>query len=310
MIVRASRRPREDNPLAAVASWGTVMPKTTSILLALVLATAVAAATPPTPLTLVVCAPGYPGSTAEAQPNMDALARAAAAAAGWPVGTIKAQYQETEEGGLAAYRAPAPTLALVPLPFYLAHGRELKLTARAQAVPKDGKADDVWTLVAKKGRVAAAASLAGWKLVSLSAYAPDFIRNVALAKWGKLPPDVTFVASGQVLSALRKAASGENVAVLLDGTQAASISTLPFASDLETVTVSPPLPAVVLCTVGPSLGPVDSKRFTTGILKLRDTPAGAAALDGMRLERFVPPNDQALAAARKAYAPLSRTAAQ
>ena len=241
---------------------------------------------------------------------MDALAQAASAAAGWPAGTIKAQYQETEDGGLAVYRSPAPTLALVPLPFYLAHGRELTLTPRAQAIPKNGKADDTWTLVAKKGRITSAASMAGWKLVSLSAYAPDFIRNVALARWGKLPADVTFVASGQVLSSLRKASTGENVALLLDGEQAASLSTLPFAAELEVVTVSAPLPAIVLCTVGPSLGPVDAKRFATGILKLRDTPAGAAALDGMRLERFVPPNDQALAAARKAYAPSPIAAAK
>jgi hypothetical protein len=70
------------------------------------------------------------------------------------------------------------------------------------------------------------------------------------------------------------------------------------------------LPAIVLCTVGPALGPVDAKRFTTGILKLKDTPAGAAALDGMRLERFVPPDDRALMAARKAYTPSPLAATQ
>jgi hypothetical protein len=234
---------------------------------------------------------------------MDALAEAVSKSVGWPVGTVKAEYQETEEGGLAKYRGTAPMLALVPLPFYLAHAGELKLTARLQAVPKDGKNTDVWTLVAKKGRVSSAGSLAGWKIVSLAAYAPDFIRNVALAPWGKLPADVTFTASGQVLSALRKASSGENVAALLDGAQTASLASLPFAQDLETVASSAPLPAIVFCTVGPSLGPVDAKRLTAGLLKLNESPAGAAALDAMRLTRFVPADDKALAAARKAYTP-------
>jgi hypothetical protein len=277
--------------------------KRTSIPLALVLCSALTAATPPTPLTLVVCAPGYPGSTAEAQPSMDALADAVSASVGWPAGTVKAEYRETEEGGLAKYRGTAPTLALVPLPFYLEHGHELKLAARLQAIPKDGKATDVWTLVAKKGRVTAAGSLAGWKIVSLAAYAPEFVRNVALASWGKLPADVTFVASGQVLSALRKASSGENVAALLDGAQTASLPSLPFAQDLDAVASSPPLPAIVLCTVGPSLGPVDAKRLTAGLLKLNESPAGSAALDAVRLVRFVPADDKALAAARKAYTP-------
>src|SRR6059036_784782 len=40
--------------------------------------------------TLVVCAPGYPGTTEEAQPTMDAFARAAEAAAGWPAGSLHA----------------------------------------------------------------------------------------------------------------------------------------------------------------------------------------------------------------------------
>jgi len=234
---------------------------------------------------------------------MDVLADAVSTSVGWPVGTVKAEYQETEDGGLARYRGTAPMLALVPLPFYLVHGGELKLTARLQAVPKDGKDTDVWTLVAGKGRVTTADALAGWKIVSLAAYAPDFIRNVVLARWGELPADVTFVASGQVLSALRKASSGENVAVLLDGAQTASLSSLPFAQDLDTVATSAPLPAIVLCTVGPSLGPVDAKRLTTGLLKLNDTPAGLAALEGVRLTRFVPTDDKALAAARKAYSP-------
>jgi hypothetical protein len=279
------------------------MPKRTSIPLALVLSSALAAATPPTPVTLVVCAPGYPGTTAEAQPSMDVLADAVSRSVGWPVGTVTAQYQETEEGGLALYRSTRPTLALVPLAFYLAHGRELTLNAKAQVVPKDGKETDVFTLVAKKGRVASASSLDGWRLVSLVAYAPDFIRNVALARWGKLPKDVTFVASGQILSSLKRASAGEDVAVLLDGTQTASLPSLPFAGDLEAVAASAPVPAFVLCSVGPSLGPVDSKRLIAGLLKLHQTPSGAAALEGVRMSRFVPADDKALAALRKAYAP-------
>jgi hypothetical protein len=286
------------------------MSKKTLIPLALVLCSALTAATPPTPLTLVICAPGYPGSTDEAQPSMDALADAVSAAVGWPAGTVKAEYQETEEGGLAKYRGTAPMLALVPLPFYLAHGGALKFTARLQAVPKDGKDTDVWTLVAKKGRVTSAASLAGWKIVSLAAYAPDFIRNVALSKWGVLPADVTFVATGQVLSALRKASGGENVAVLLDGAQTASLASLPFAQELDVVAASAPLPAIMLCTVGASLGPVDSKRLATGLLKMQESSAGSAALDAVRLTRFVPVDDKALAAARKAYNPNPLTSSK
>jgi hypothetical protein len=233
---------------------------------------------------------------------MDTLAAALSRAAGWPAGTVRAEYQETEEGGLARFRTGAPAIALVPLPFHLAHERELKLTPRAQAVQRDAEGAEVWTLVAKKGRVTGPAALSGWKIVSLASYAPDFVRNVALGRWGPLPGDVTFVASGQVLSALRRAASGENVAVLLDGSQTAALSTLPFAGELETLASSPPLPSSVLSIVGPALPTADVERLTSGLLKMQETSEGSAALAAVRLSRFVPVDEKALASVAKAYA--------
>jgi hypothetical protein len=277
------------------------MSKRTPILPAIFLASALAAATAPTPVTLVICAPGYPGTTKEAQPSMDTLASAASKAAGWPPERLAAEYHETEDAGVARLKAPMPSLAMVPLPFYLAHASDLKLTPRAQAVEKDGKPEVTWTLVAKKGRVTSAPSLSGFTVVSLAAYAPDFIRNVALAKWGKLPADVTFSATGQVLSALRKSANGDPVAVLLDTAQAASLQTLPFAAELEVVTVSPPVPGIVVCTVGASVGQADTTKLVAGLLKMHESPEGMSALDAVRLARFVALDGKGLAAARASY---------
>src|SRR5437867_3183751 len=163
------------------------MSKRTPILPAFYLASAVAAMAAPSPVTLVICAPGYPGTTREAQPSMDVLAAAAAKAAGWPPDRFAAEYHETEAAGVDRLKAAATSIAMVPLPFYLVHARDLKLTPRAEAVEKDGQAAVSWTLVAKKGSVTSASSLAGYTVVSLAAYAPGFIRNVALAKWGALP---------------------------------------------------------------------------------------------------------------------------
>src|SRR5438105_2858601 len=50
--------------------------------------------------TLVVCAPGYPVNTAEAQPAMDSLARALARATHSPEGSFTAVYEETAAGGV------------------------------------------------------------------------------------------------------------------------------------------------------------------------------------------------------------------
>lgn len=241
---------------------------------------------------------------------MDVLAVAVSKASGWPPALLAAEYYETEVAGVARLKASAPSLALVPLPFYLAHASDLKLTARAQAVEKDGSPSVTWTLVAKKGRVTSASSLAGFTVVSLAAYAPDFIRNVALAKWGKLPADATLAASGQILSALRKSASGENVAVLLDAAQTASIPTLPFAGELEIVATSPPVPGIVVCTVGRSVGSTATSQLIAGMVKMNETPEGLSALDAVRLARFVPLDGKGLAAARAAYGSAATTTAR
>ena len=286
------------------------MSKRAPILPAIVLSFGVAAATASAPVTLVVCAPGYPGTTKEAQPSMDILAGAVSKATGWPTSRFAAEYYETEDAGIARLKAAAPSLAMVPLPFYLAHAGDLKLTPRAQAVEKDGTASVTWALVAKKGRVASASSLAGFTVVSLAAYAPDFIRNVALANWGKLPADVTFTATGQILSALRKAANGDNVVVLLDASQAASLPTLPFAGELEIVATSPPVPGIVVCSVGTSVGATATNQLIAGILKLNETAEGVTALDAVRLARFVPLDGKGIAAARSAYRSVAKTKSQ
>jgi hypothetical protein len=279
------------------------MSNRTPILPAIFLASAVAAAAAPAPITLVICAPGYPGTTKEAQPSMDKLANAVSQAAGWPPTRLAAVYHETEADGVARLKAPGPSFAMVPLPFFLAHAPELKLTARAQVVEKDGKPATTWTLVAKKGRVTSAQSLAGFTVVSIAAYAPDFVRNVALATWGTLPADVKFTPTGQVLSALRKAANGDDVVVLLDAAQAASFPSLPFAAELSIVATSPPVPGIVVCSVGSTVGPTDAKKFIAGLLKVHETPEGMSALEAVRLAKFVPLDGKELAAARASYKP-------
>src|SRR5262249_59875215 len=101
-------------------------------------------------VTLVVCAPGSPGSTAEAQPAMDALAVALARAAHLPPGGITAVYEETEPGCMRRLGEKDAGMVLATLPFLLAHEQELRLVARLSAMPQEGEALERWTLVTGK----------------------------------------------------------------------------------------------------------------------------------------------------------------
>jgi hypothetical protein len=260
------------------------------------------AAAPEKPL-VVVCSPGSPGTGAEAQPTMDAFAAALSQKAGFTVG---AAYEESEEGGVARLRAGDAAAALVSLPFYLKHERALGLRARLDAVAKARGDAERWTLVAKKGRLTGPAALEGFTVVSSAGFAPAFVRGPALAAWGRLPPSVKIKQSAAVLSALRRAAAGEQVAVLLDGAQAAALASLPFAAELDQVTRSPPLPAGVLAAVDARLPAKQWSRLEAALRDLGSDPAGASALDAIQTARFAPLDEAALAAARKAYAEAAR----
>jgi hypothetical protein len=152
-------------------------------------------------------------------------------------------------------------------------------------------------LVAKKGRIAGPAQLAQVTVLSTAGYAPAFVRG-ALGAWGRVPDATKVEPTRQILSALRRAASGDAVAVLLDGAQAEALGTLPFAADLEVVARSAPLPTALVATVGGHLPAARWTRLEKALLGLAGDPAGAAALAGIRMVRFAPLDGAALAAAR------------
>jgi len=238
---------------------------------------------------LVFCAPGYPGGAGDAQPYVDQFATAATAAAGWPAGSLTAVYDPTEQGGLAKLNSADAVLAFVPYPFFVEHAEQLHLTPLAQADVAGTGTKERWTLVAKPGRVTNAASLEGYTIVSVAGYAPDFVRHSALSAW-ELPASVKIEPTGQILGALRRVASGEQVVALLDQTQATALATLPFANDLKAVVQSPELPVALVAVVGSRLPAARAKSFQAGLLKMGQGPSGSDTLGSLRLQGFILPN--------------------
>jgi hypothetical protein len=244
--------------------------------------------------TLLVCAPGSPGSTAEAQPAMDAIARSTAKAAHLPAGSLTAVYEETEAGCLRRLAEKDTALLLATLPFFLAHDQELRLKPRLSAMPQGGEALQRWTLVTGKDHPA---SLEGYTVQSSAGDSKRFVHAVA----PKLPAKVDIQAAGTVLSGLRRAANGEKVAVLLDGSQATAMGTLPFASSLAAVETSPPIPVAVIATVAKRMDERRWNELEAAFLRLAEDRAARDALDGVRMTGFLPLDEKALAAARAAY---------
>jgi hypothetical protein len=238
--------------------------------------------------TLVFCAPGYPGGAGDAQPFLDQFATATAAAAGWPAGSLAAVYDPTEQGGLKKLGDADAVLAFVPYPFFVQHGAELHLTPLVQADMAGSGTQERWTLVAKAGGVTGPSSMAGYTILSVAGYAPEFVRHSALEAWA-LPPDVKIESTGQILSALRRVAAGEQVVALLDQTQAAALPTLPFAAQLKAVMQSPPLPVAVVAVVDSRLPTARSRALQAALLKMGKATGGSDALGPLHLQGFVLP---------------------
>ncbi|OLD07970.1 MAG: hypothetical protein AUI90_08170 [Deltaproteobacteria bacterium 13_1_40CM_3_69_14] len=242
----------------------------------------------------MVCAPGYPGSTEEAQPAMDALARSLAKAAQLAEGSLAALYEETEPGCMRRLAQEESSLLLATLPFFLVHEQELRLVARLSAMPQGGETLERWTLVTGKEHPP---SLDGYTVESSAGYSKRFVRAMA----PKLPGRVEIQQSSAVLSALKRSANGEKLAVLLDGSQAAAMAKLPFAGSLAVLETSPPMPVALIATLRKR---IDDRRWNTletAFLRLAEDRAAREALDGVRMAGFQPLDDKALAAARTAY---------
>jgi hypothetical protein len=238
--------------------------------------------------TLVFCAPGYPGGAGDAQPYVNQFAAAAVAAAGWPAGSLSAVYDPTEQGGLAKLNSADAVLAFVPYPFYVEHAAQLHLTPLAQADVAGTGTKEKWTLVAKNGRVTGAGSLVGYTIASVAGYSPEFVRHSALSAW-EIPANVKIEPVGQILSALRRVASGEQVVVLLDQTQAAALPTLPFAGDLKAVLQSSEVPVAIIAIVDNRVPAARAKAFQAGLLKMGKATEGADTLGSLKLQGFVMP---------------------
>jgi hypothetical protein len=196
-------------------------------------------------------------------------------------------YYEGEKAGLARLADEDAAVALVPLPFFVKHRDALKLNPRLQVQMKGSAATEVWSLVAKKGKVTSPADLDGYTIMSTVGYSPQFVRG-SLAGWGRIPDSVAITQSARVISELRKTAAGEKLAVFVDPAQAASLGSLPFGSELEVVARSAPLPAGFVCTVGTRMKEARWTALGAAFEKLATDPQGKSVLDGIRMTAFSP----------------------
>lgn len=230
---------------------------------------------------LVVCAPGHPGTADQAMPTLETFTALLSHRTGHAWAPV---FCDGPDDGVRLLGRPGVRAALVTLPFLAEFGRSLGLDPLARPVAVQGDPAP-WVLVAGKGKLTKPSGLAGWEVTSRSGYAKRFVTALLAEGFGPLPADIRVTYTSRALGALRRAAAGENVAVLLDGEEAVALQGLPFADRLDVVVRSKPLPLSLFAVVG-SRTASEMDRWVEALVRMGEEAAGRAVLQEMRIARF------------------------
>ena len=236
---------------------------------------------------------------------MDAFAAALAARAGLPADALGATYAASEDAGIARLRAPDASIALVSLPFFLKHEKALALRPRRRPWSRAARrrSAGAWS---PQGRVATAAALEGFTILSAAGFSPAFVRGPRWAAGGSCPrASRSRSRSGGPVGAAasRRRRAGRGAARRRPGGRAPP---LPLAAELEVVARLAGAPPGVVAVVDRRVPAVRWAKLSAALRELPAIRPGPRALAGIRLARFVPLDAKALSAARAAHAEARR----
>jgi ABC-type phosphate/phosphonate transport system substrate-binding protein len=127
------------------------------------------------------------------------------------------------------------------------------------------------------------------------------VRRIALEGWGPLDADTEIGFSARVLSELRRALRGEQVAALLDLAQTEALDSLPQAADLEVVVRSKPLPGTLLCRVGQPMDEAAEEELKSAFLGLNSGEDGRELLATLLISHFGPLDVEGLERIERAF---------
>ena len=238
---------------------------------------------------LVFCAPGYPGTSADAQPLVGEFAATLAAAAGWPAGSLTAVYDASDTSDLARLAAPEAGLAFVPYPFYVQHGAQLHMVPLAQAVvpPAGCSSAGLWCCTRAMRR-----RRRDWRVSRSSA--PQAMRRTSSAtllhNLGALPADHHYHchrpgAFGAAPRGQRRAGRG----AARPGADQMPSPVCRSPRILQASRPSAPVPVALIVVVDGRIPKARAQELSRALLHLSGTPPGAATLSRLKLNGFVPP---------------------
>jgi hypothetical protein len=233
-------------------------------------------------LNFVVIQPGQPGSPAEAQPVMDALA--VYIGQKWGSGAaLKGTYFNQLDPALDFLNHQPPVWGIVSLGFYAEHADRFHMSGLAATRP-GGHPKDIWRLVVASGGGSDWKALQGTVMGTML-----FVPNAAACLLFNVPADqLPFALEGTFhpLRSLRNVVKGHTVAAVLDGVQYAAVQALPLAKQITVIHTSGELPASPVVWFGETDG--NAKTLTDILLGMKGDGDAQTLLKLLQTDGFGP----------------------
>ena len=239
-------------------------------------------------------APYGAGDAEQAAATMEEFARYVEKAAGWPEGSASATYSSTVDGDLGRLQEDPPGYVIVTAPIYLRHHAAFGWRAMGSLITDTADAQR-YSVYGPAGSTLA--SLEGAPLTGDTAYDAAFVAGIVL---GRAEVGFELVPTDRPLSAVRKAARGESIAVLLDEGQRRALDSLPTGDDLVLLAESIWMPAGILAA-GEGVSAEAAEKLMAALERAADDPAAEPLFHTMRIRRFEPVDPEVLAALDRAY---------
>ena len=195
-------------------------------------------------LKALICAPGGPGSTAEAQDRLNSFFGA--------FGTlvdleITGEYHNTVMGCEAYIRDHSPAFGIFSLPLFLDWQKSRKLGVIGEVIT-EGEAEGRYYIVARAG--GSLSDLRGKTLVTKHWDQVGFLSSVAFHGEIDLLAHFKGKKMSSGLRAIKKVSQGKADAALLDHAEFSSLPSLPLPMELVPVATSYSIPGAPLVMIG------------------------------------------------------------
>jgi ABC-type phosphate/phosphonate transport system substrate-binding protein len=219
---------------------------------------------------LLLCLPGFPGTTQQAQPYIDKMLRHLEGKLGAAAGSMSGVFLPDGEEAVAQLSQVKPGLALVG-PSVLAGNHERLGMKVIGKLIINGKEQETYSVVTARTGPSDVAELEGKKVSGTVVHDDRYVSNVLLDR--KVPPgSMKLESQKRPLKSLRDVARGLTDAAIVDQSVVDHMAELEFAGDLRVIYTSKPVPApaIVIIGDGPEAGAKKIKDVLIGMCERPD----------------------------------------